>query len=111
MYSDNQELSFLNSQEKLSHKNMKWVEYLKAYTFNIKNKKGVLNKVVDALSRRALTIQEIQLKSIGIDHFKDLYSDDEDFADIYKVCVEYKNHFHSIYDAYTLQSDLLFKGN
>lgn len=47
VYSDNQALSFLNSQEKLSHRHMKWVEYLQAYTFNIKHKKGVLNKVAD----------------------------------------------------------------
>lgn len=59
VYSDNQPLSFLNSQEKLSHNHMKWVEYLQAYTFNIKHKKGVLNKVADAFSRRALTLQEI----------------------------------------------------
>ena len=72
---------------------MKWVEYLQAYTFNIKHKKGVLNKVADALSRRALTLQEIQLKSMGIDHFKDLYAYDEDFSNIHKVCIEYKNHF------------------
>lgn len=96
VYSDNQVLSFLNSQEKLSHKHMKWVEYIQSYTFNIKHKKGFLNKVADALSRRALTIQEIQLKSMGIDHFKDLYAEDEDFADIYKVCDEYKNHFHCL---------------
>lgn len=111
VYSDNQALSFLNSQEKLSHRHMKWVEYLQAYTFNIKHKKGALNKVADALSKRVLTIQEIQLKSMGIDHFKDLYADDEDFAEIYKVCLEFKNHFHSKYAEYTLQSDLLFKGN
>ena len=48
---------------------------------------------------------------MGIDHFKDLYVDDEDFTDIYKVCVEYKNHFYSSYAKYTLQSDILFKGN
>lgn len=46
-----------------------------------------------------------------IDHFKNLYADDEDFADIYKVSVEYKNHFHSRYVEYTFQSDLFFKGN
>ena len=57
VYSDNQALSFLNSREKLSHKHMKWVEYLQAYTFNIKHKKGVLNKVVDVLPRRAFTLQ------------------------------------------------------
>ena len=64
-----------------------------------------------ALSRRELTLQEISLKSMGIDNFKDMYADDEDFADIYKVCAKYKNHFHSRYVEYTLQSDFFFKGN
>ena len=48
---------------------------------------------------------------MGINHFKDLYVDDEDFFDIHKVCGEYTNHFNSRYVEYTLQSDLLFKGN
>lgn len=90
---------------------MKWVEYLQAYTFNIKHKKVVLNKADDALSRRDLTVQEIQFQSMGIHRLKDLYADDEDFSDIYKVCVEYKNHFHSEYVEYSLQSNLFFKGN
>ena len=55
-----------------------------------------------------LTIQEVQLHSIGIESFKDLYKDDEDFVEAYKVC---SNHFHSIFYDYTLQSGLLFKGN
>ena len=45
---------------------------------------------------------------MGIDHFKDLYVDDEDFTNIYKVCFEYKNQFHSMYVEYTFQNDLLF---
>ena len=64
---------------------MKWVEYLKAYTFNIKHKKGLQNKVVDALSKRALTIQEIQPQSMGIEKFKELYGEYGDFVDIYKL--------------------------
>ena len=59
VYTDNHALSFLNRQEKLNHRHMKWIEFLQAYTFTIKHKKGETNKVVDALSRRNLTIQEI----------------------------------------------------
>ena len=44
---------------------------------------------------------------MGIDHFKDIYENDGDFVDIHKVCVEYKNNFHSRYVEYTLQSDLI----
>ena len=59
VYTDNQALSFINSQEKLNHRHMKWVETLQAFTFSIKHKKGVSNKVVDALSRITLTSSKI----------------------------------------------------
>lgn len=71
------------------------MEYIQAFTFTIKHKKGQLNKVADALSRRLLTVQEIQIKSIGIESFKDLYGEDEDFLEVYKVCSNFENHFHS----------------
>ena len=111
MFTDTQSLSYINTQEKLSNRNLKWMKYLQAFTFTIKHKKGQLNKVADALSRRMLTIQEVQLRSIGIENFKDLYKDDEDFAKAYKVCFDFQNHFHSTFFDYTLQSGLLFKGN
>lgn len=110
VYTDNQAVSFLNSQDKLNHRHVKWVEYLQAYTFTLKHKKGQCNKVADALSKRLLTIQEIQVKSIGIDCFQDLYPNDDDFAAAYKVCLAFENHFHSEYADYTLQNGLLFRG-
>ena len=60
-FTDNQALGFLNSQEKLSHKHMKWVESIQEFTFTIKNNKGVAKKVADALSKRNLEMQEIKL--------------------------------------------------
>lgn len=110
VYTDNQALSFLNSQDKLSHRHVKWVEYLQSNTFSIKNKKGQCNKVADALSRRLLTVQEVQIQSIGVECFKDLYPNDEDFVAIYKVCQEFQNHFHCEYAKFTLQNGLLFRG-
>lgn len=110
VYTDNQALSFLNSQDKISHKHMKWAEYMQAYTFTIRHKKSQLNRVVDALSQRLLTVQENKLRSIGVDSFKDLYPDDEDLSNAYEVCKEYQNHFHSEFSDYTLENGLLFKG-
>lgn len=89
---------------------MKWVEYMQAYTFNIKHKKGQLNRVADALSRRLLIVQEIQLRSIGVDSFRDLFPDDEEFLNSYKVYKESQNIFHSEYPDFTLQDGLLFRG-
>ena len=57
-----------------------------------------------------LTIQEVQLSN-GIKSFKDLYKDDKDFVEAYKVCSNFQNHFHSAFSNYTLQSRLLLKRN
>lgn len=83
---------------------------MQAYTFTLKNKKGQLNKALDALSRRLLTIHEIQVQSIGIDSFKDMYPNDNDFAKAYKVCQDFENNFLGSYADFTLQDGLLFRG-
>ena len=59
------------------------MEFMQAYTFSIKHKKGIVNKVADALSRRNLMIQNIELESVGILVMKDMYAKDEDFKEIY----------------------------
>lgn len=51
------------------------------------------------------------MQSIGIEGFKDLYEEDEDFSSAYKVYKEFENHFHGECVDYTLQNGLLFKGN
>lgn len=84
VFTDNQVLNFINSQEKLNHRHMKWVETLQAFTFILKHKKGVKNKVADAL-RRVLNINQIKMESVGIDSLKSMYVADEDFGEIYKV--------------------------
>ena len=57
------------------------MEFLQSYTFTIKLKKGTNNKVLDALSKRLLTVQEFNLKIIGLDGFKNLYEEDIDFSE------------------------------
>ena len=109
VYIDNHALSFLNRQEKLNHRHVKWMEYLQSYTFKIKHKKGVENKVSDALSRRNLTIQEIRLENVGFNSIKDLYEQDEDFKEVYQVCTDMTGQYHSTYADYMLQEGLLFK--
>ena len=74
---------------------MKWVEYIQDYKFTIKHKKMHTKILVNVLGKRLLIVQEIQLKSIGIDNFKELYQDDEDFPAPYKTCQDYNNHFRS----------------
>jgi hypothetical protein len=59
---------------------------MKNFTFFIKHISGNANKVVDALSRRCLILQEFQVKTLGFEHLKDMYCDDPDFKEEYKAC-------------------------
>ena len=89
---------------------MKWMEFIQAYTFSIKHKKGITNKVADALSRRNLLVQSIELETVGIEGMKDLYSQDEDFKEIYKVCQSMEGRYHTEFSNFLIQDGLLFKG-
>lgn len=102
VYTNNHALNFLNQQEKLNHKHMKWVEHLQSYTFTIKHKKGQANKVEDALSGRVCMVQKIQLQSVGIDSLKQMYRDDEDFQEIYEVCAQFFYSYHTYFFEFLL---------
>ena len=59
------------------------------FTFVIKYIYGTANKVVYALSRKCLILQEFHMKTLGFDILKDMYIDDSDFKDAYEAC---ENH-------------------
>jgi hypothetical protein len=60
---------------------------MKNFIFVIKHIVGNANKVVYALSRRCLILQEFQVKTLGFEHIKEMYSDDPNFKEAYKECV------------------------
>lgn len=111
VFIDNHALSYLNSQERLSVKHIKWMEQLQAYSFTIKHKKGQENKVDDALSRSIIFLQKIQFQIIGIKALKDLYKYDVDFGEIYQVCTTLMDRYHTIFSEFLIQDELLFKGH
>jgi hypothetical protein len=76
LYSDNHALQFITQQDKLNQKHEKWVEFMHNITFVIKHISGTANKVVDALSRKCLILQEFCVKTLGFDSLKDMYKDD-----------------------------------
>jgi hypothetical protein len=85
LYNDNHALQFVTQQEKLNQKHAKWVEYMHNFNFVIKHISGTANKVVDALSRKCLLMQESRVKTLGFDNIKEMYRDDPDFKEAYEA--------------------------
>ena len=56
------------------------------FNFVIKNIYGNANKVVHALSRKCLILQEFRVKTLGFDSLKEMYRDSSDFKDAYEAC-------------------------
>ena len=79
-------MQFITKQEKLNHKHAKWVEFMQNFTFVLKHISGIPNKVVDALSKRCLVLQEFQVNVLGLEHLKDMYEEDADFKEAYEAC-------------------------
>jgi hypothetical protein len=86
LYSENQDLQFITRQEKLNQRHANWIEFMKNFTFVIKHISRNANKVVDALCRRCLILQEFQVNTLGFEHLKEMYSGDPDFKEAYKAC-------------------------
>ena len=86
LYTHYHALQFISSQPKLNQRHAKWVEFLHNFTFVIKHTSGKENKVVDALSRINLFLQEFQVITLGFDGLKQKYRDDADFKDAYVAC-------------------------
>jgi hypothetical protein len=51
----------------------------------IKHISGTTNKVVDALSRKCLLLQEFKVRTLGFDDLRNMYADDPDFQEAYEV--------------------------
>jgi hypothetical protein len=86
LYRNNHALQFITRPEKLNQKHVKWVEFIENFTFVIKHIFGTANKVVDALRRKCLILQEFRVKTLGFDNLKDMYRDDSNFRDAYEAC-------------------------
>jgi hypothetical protein len=111
LYSDNHALQFVTQQEKLNQRHVKWVEYMQNFTFLIKHIYGTANKVVDALSRKCLLLQEFKVRTLGFDDLKDMYADDPDFKEAYEAAENPVLRDRSQWIEYVIQDGLLFKGN
>jgi Pyruvate/2-oxoacid:ferredoxin oxidoreductase delta subunit len=110
LYSDNQDLQFITRQEKLNKRHAKWIEYMKNFTFFIKHISGNANKVVDALTRRCLILQEFQVKTLGFEHLKEMYCDDLGFKEAYEACKNLMLRDRREWKKYLIQDIFFCKG-
>jgi hypothetical protein len=75
----------VSQREKLNQKHAKWVEYIQNFMLVIKYISGTANKVVDALSRKCLLLQEFRVKTLGFENLRDMYAGDADFGEAYEA--------------------------
>jgi len=85
IYSDHEALKYLNSQNKLNSRYGRWVDFLQDYTYVIKHKAGVENRIADALSRRRTLLSVMSTEVVGFEKIKDTYKTCPDFENIYTV--------------------------
>jgi hypothetical protein len=111
LYNDNHALQFVTQQEKLNQKHAKWVEYMQNFTFVIKHILGTANKVVDALRRKCLLLQEFQVKTLGFENLRDMYAGDVDFGEVYEAAENLVLKDQSPWIDYMIQEGFLFIGN
>lgn len=82
LYSDHEALKHLATQDNISARHATWVSFLQQFTFVLKHRSGLSNRVVDALSRRQCLLAELRINVPGFDSFTELYTADPFFSPI-----------------------------
>ena len=86
LFFDNHALQYIMQQSKLNLKHVKWVEFLQVFTFVLKHIRRNSNRMVDALNKRHLIVQENQVEVMGFEYLRYLYETDNDFQCAYRAC-------------------------
>jgi hypothetical protein len=72
----------------------------------VKYKKGKKNIVADALSRKNVLLNQLDVKVPGLEHIKELYSANHDFLEPYVKCTTRKG-----WEKYHIHDEFLFRAN
>jgi hypothetical protein len=72
----------------------------------VRYKKGKDNVVADALSRRNVLLNQLELKVLGLENFKEMYNDDPEFSEPYNHCKDGKG-----WEKYHIHDGFLFRAN
>jgi hypothetical protein len=106
IHSDHESLKYLKGQAKLNRRHAKWVEFIETFPYVVKYKKGKDNLVADALSRRNVLLNQLEVKVPGLESLKDLYSTDHEFSEPYAKCTTGKG-----WEKYHVSDGFLFRAN
>ena len=79
LYTDHEALKHLHRQDKVSARHANWVAYLQRFTFVVKHKSGVTNRVADVLSRRKNLLTQMSIEVLGFESFIELFETDHIF--------------------------------
>jgi hypothetical protein len=88
IHTDHESLKYFKGQSKLNQRHVKWVEFMESFSYVIKYKKGHVNVVVDALSRRFALISMLNARLMGFEQVKEQYVNDSYFANVVAECAK-----------------------
>ena len=106
IHSDHEALKYLKGQAKLNRRHAKWVEFIETFPYIVKYKKGKDNVVADALSRRNVLLNQLEVKVLGLENLKEMYNDDPKFSEPYNHCKDGKG-----WEKYHIHDGFLFRAN
>ncbi|KAJ0814782.1 putative nucleotidyltransferase, Ribonuclease H [Helianthus annuus] len=105
LFTDHDSLRHIRTQDKVSHKHGRWLAFLEKFTFVVKHKTGVSNRVADALSRRSNLLVSMRVDVSGLEVIREQLAIDPYFSVILQdVKTGQKSDF-------LLHEGFLFKGN
>ena len=106
IHSDHEPLKYLKGQAKLNRRHAKWVEFIKTFPYIVKYTKGKDNVVADALSRKSVLLNHLEVKVLGLESLKELYSNDPEFSEPYNYCKNGKGcEKYHIHDGFLLRAN------
>jgi hypothetical protein len=106
LYSDHQALKFINNQHHMNNMHARWITFMQKFTFSLKHKARLMNKVADALSRRTTLLVIVETEITGFETLKEQYINDEDFKEVWNKCSTHQN-----VSDFLIHGGFLFKTN
>jgi hypothetical protein len=107
LFTDHDSLRHIKSQKKLNSKHARWFDYLQQFTFVLKHKAGMENRVADALNRKSLLRQTLSMEVTCFANLPSTYKDDPDFGPLYTLLSTLPRATEA---EFSLHEGYLFKG-